>query len=337
MNQTQIPSHEATRAIGALIYRKWGSRGEAAYGGPEHRAQRGEEKGGCYQCLHLWRGAQDKMRDTPFINLHLPPVVLCVCCVMADTSWPCVESRCECRDVAARGASESTFPLGIKRDHSILRLEPNKQQRSQHNEWLMNVWMKHSFHAHQQAHPVRSAFVLPRQDNFHRLLCYLQPFLRRVYKSMKTVFVLSICLLETQSTTEWYIFRADDVLCPQKQPKNSFKRFLLAVAISNSLESCTEMSSSFTRTWFTWYSCTSFCVILLTNQATGQKFQHLSSWAIASLHYVRFMRPPAYIQFHKPVTTLCLWLSLFLLTCHVWIYCSWSLSRAVAEQQLQQK
>ena len=57
--------------------------GEAAGGQNLAGALRGggEEKGGYYQCLHLWRVAQDKMRDTPFINLHLPPLVLSRVCV----------------------------------------------------------------------------------------------------------------------------------------------------------------------------------------------------------------------------------------------------------------
>lgn len=64
-------------------------RGEAAGGQNVARAGRREEKGGYYQCLHLWRVAQDKMTDTPFINLHLPPLVLacvrlCLCGQMAD-------------------------------------------------------------------------------------------------------------------------------------------------------------------------------------------------------------------------------------------------------------
>lgn len=46
---------------------------------------KGEEDMASYQCLHLWRVAQDKMGDTPFINLHLPPLVLVRACFLRKT------------------------------------------------------------------------------------------------------------------------------------------------------------------------------------------------------------------------------------------------------------
>lgn len=55
----------ALRGSGARLRGSWG---------PE-RAGKGE----CYQCLHLWRVAQDEMRNTSFINLHLPLLHATMC------------------------------------------------------------------------------------------------------------------------------------------------------------------------------------------------------------------------------------------------------------------
>lgn len=76
----------------ALIHRKRSQAGRL----PEAIIQPGpgQEMGGRYQSLHLWKVAQDEMKDTLFINLDLPPRIVCVCVVWRECV--CVQKNLTC-------------------------------------------------------------------------------------------------------------------------------------------------------------------------------------------------------------------------------------------------